>query len=412
MTAVRRPPSGGLYLAVFITVGLSLSLLGPALTYLRDRANVSNGEIGVLFVAQAVGYLIGSLVSGRLYDRGFGHRAMSGALLGVAASALVIPHVSSVAALSVPVACVGAFAACVDVGGNTLVVWHARGSGSMRLLNALHLFFGIGALLSPGVVNRSLAWTDGLSVATALLAAYATLMAVLVLLHEAPTDVRAAGPERELPQTPVRILAVIATFFFLYIGVEVGFSGWLKTYAEGINLPGRNSPTWLNTLFWASFTLGRLLAVVLARRIRSGAMLAGSCLLTVVLLVAMTLTDGSPVAVWVTTGLIGVAVAPQFATMIAYAEERITLSGRATSWFVSAAGLGGLVLPFVIGNLLDGSSGAMPVAVLVTAVLGIGWLLVVRRTLNNHRGVPPELLHDPSPERHRAEHHVPENRPI
>ncbi len=407
MLPIRRPPSGGLYLAVFVTVGLSLSLLGPALTYLRDRAHVSKGEIGVLFVAQAVGYLVGSLLSGRLYDRGYGHRAMAGALLGVAASSLVIPHVSSVAGLAVPVAFVGAFAACVDVGGNTLVVWQARGSGSMRLLNALHLFFGIGALLSPGVVNRSLAWTDGLAFAAGAVAAYATLMAVLVLLHEAPTDVHAASPERELPQTPVRILAVIAMFFFLYVGVEVGFSGWLKTYAEGIGLPGRDASTWLNTLFWASFTFGRLLAVVLARRIRSGAMLAGSCLVTVVLLVAMTVADGSPSAVWLTTGLIGVAVAPQFATMIAYAEERITLSGRAASWFVSAAGLGGLVLPFLIGNLLDGSSGAMPVAVLVAAVAGTGWLLVVRRTLNEHRGVPPELLHERSPDAHAvAEHHL------
>lgn len=381
MSAPRRPPSGGLYLAVFITVGLSLSLLGPALTYLRERANVSKGEIGVLFVAQAVGYLVGSLLSGRLYDRGYGHRAMAGALFGVAGSSLAIPHASSVALLAIPVALVGAFAACVDVGGNTLVVWHSRGSGSMRLLNALHLFFGIGALLSPGFVNRSLAWSNGLGLVTATIAAYATVMGILVLLHETPTH-SSTTVEPDSPQTPVRILAVIAVFFFLYVGVEVGFSGWLKTYAEGIRLPGRNSPTWLNTVFWLSFTLGRLFAVMLARHVRSGMMLAGSCALTVVLLVVMTIADGSPAMVWLTTPLIGIAVAPQFATMIAYAEERITLSGRATSWFVSASGLGGLALPFLIGTLLDGSSGAMPVAVFVGALATTAWLLVVRRTLN------------------------------
>ena len=131
---------------------------------------------------------------------------------------------------------------------------------------------------------------------------------------------------------------MIAMFFFLYVGVEIGFSGWITTYAEGIGLPGANAPTWLNTVFWVSFTLGRLLAVVLAKHVRTGLMLAASCVLTVGLLAVMAVGDGSPAVVWLTTPLIGIAVAPQFATMIAYAEERIVLSGRATSWFVERVG--------------------------------------------------------------------------
>jgi hypothetical protein len=57
------------------------------------------------------------------------------------------------------------------------------------------------------------------------------------------------------------------------------------------------------------------------------------------------------------------------------------VSGRATSWFVSASGIGGLALPFLIGQLLDGSSGAMPIAVGCAAAAATGWLLVVRRAL-------------------------------
>ena len=396
---MKRPGAGWIYLAAFITVGLSFSMLGPALTYLQERADVTKGEIGVLFVAQSLGYLVGSLLSGRLYDHGFGHRAMAGGLLGMAAAALAIPHATSVAMLAIPISLVGFFGACVDVGGNTLVVWHSRRTGSVRLLNALHLFFGIGALLSPGFVNRSIAWGGSLGIVTAVIAIYSILIAGAILLHETPVHT-VVDPATEsidtatTPQTPVRILAVIAFFFVLYVGVEIGFSGWIKTYAEGIHLTG-NAPTFLNTAFWVSFTLGRLLAVLLARRVRPGLMLAGSCALTVLLLAAMALADGAHVMVWVTTILIGIAVAPQFATMIAYAEEHITLSGRSTSWFVSAAGIGGLTLPFLIGQLLDRSSGAMPIAVLVAAIAATAWLLVVRRSLHNHRGVPPELLHEP-----------------
>jgi len=96
----------------------------------------------------------------------------------------------------------------------------------------------------------------------------------------------------------------------------------------------------------------------------------------------MVVADGDATGVWITTVLIGFAIAPQFATMIAYAEEHIALSGRSTSWFVSGAGLGSLVLPFVIGQMLDQSgSSAMPLAVFVAAIITAAWLLVVRREL-------------------------------
>ena len=384
----KRSTAGWPYLATFIALGMSLSLLGPALTFLRGRAHASTGEIGVLFIAQSLGYLLGSLASGRLYDGGAGHRGVAAGLLGIAAASLVIPHVSSVALLSIPVAFVGLFAACIDVGGNTLVVWHSRRTGSVRLLNGLHLFFGVGALLVPGLVNRSLAWSNGLTLVTTVIAVYAVLVAILVLAHETPTPSTPEGSAPNAPQTPTRILAVIGVFFFLYVGVEIGFSGWITTYAEGIRLPGANAPTWLNTVFWSSFTLGRLLAVVLAKHVRSGQMLAASCSLTVGLLAVMAVGNGSPAMVWVTTPLIGIAVAPQFATMIAYAEERITLSGRATSWFVSSSGLGGLALPFLIGQLLDGSSGAMPLTVLAAAGAATAWLIVVRGVLDRAAADP------------------------
>ena len=351
-----------------------------------ERAAVSNGEIGRLFVAQSVGYLIGALLCGRLFDRGGGHRAIAGGLAGIALAALMIPHVSSVAALCVPIFLIGLFGACVDVGGNTLVVWHSRGHGSARLLNALHLFFGIGALVSPGLVNRSLAWTSGLGVVVGVIALCALVVAVIILRHAEPVATAgdlSEGVDGQAVPTPKRILIVISVFFFLYVGVEIGFSGWLKTYAEDLPLPGKSSPTLLNTLFWVSFTLGRLAATVLAKRLRSGLLLASSCGLTVVLLLAMVVADGQPAAVWVTTALLGFAVAPQFATMIAYAEEHLELSGRATSWFVSASGLGGLALPFLIGTLFDTSgSRAMPITVGIAAAVATLWLIVVRRELS------------------------------
>ncbi|HEY4332494.1 MAG TPA: MFS transporter [Ilumatobacteraceae bacterium] len=376
-----RPAAGWVYLAAFVAIGMSLQLLGPSLTYLRERSGSSKGEIAVLFIASSSGYLLGALSSGRLYDRGFGHRALAGGLLGIALAMLLLPQMSSRSGLCVVFAIVGASTGLVDVGGNTLVVWHSRGRGSNQLLNALHQCFGVGALIVPVLVNRSLAWAHSLAISSAAIATYATVVAMIVLLHAVPVDAPRPEVREADAETPRRVLAVIGAFFFLYVGVEIGFSGWLKTYAEGIHLPGANASTYINTLFFATFTLGRLLAVLLAKRVRAGVMLVGSCALTAACLVAMIVANGSPGGVWVTTGLIGLTMAPQYATMVAYAEHNISLSGRATSWFVSSSALGGLALPYLIGQLLDGSSRAMPVAVLVAAVACTAWVAVVRKTL-------------------------------
>src|SRR4051794_9455598 len=397
--ATRRPPAGWLYLASFIAIGMSLTMLGPSLTYLRERTGSTKGEIAILFVTSSIGYLVGSLLSGRLYDRGWGHRALAGGLVGLALSGLLVPHMSTVATLCIPFTMLGVFTGFVDVGGNTLVVWYSRGGESSRLLNALHLCFGIGALLCPLLVNRSLVDTDGLGLAVGVIAVYTLVIAAAVLLHETPdplveTSFDAAGDRIATPQTPARILLIVGVFFFIYVGIELGFSGWLKTYAEGIHLPGVNSPTILNTLFFVFFTLGRLLAVVLAKRIHAGPMLFGSCALSALCALVMSIGDGSPFIVWSMTALMGITLAPQFATMIAYTEEHISLTGRSTSWFIAAAGFGGLSLPYLIGQMLDQSSGAMPVVVFVAATAATLWLFVVRTTLINHRGVPAELVHE------------------
>mgnify|MGYP003398823061 CR=1 FL=1 len=67
--AGRWPNSVRLYLASFLVVGMSLSVLGPALTELRDKSGADIGGIGVLFMGQSLGYVCGSILGGRLYDR-------------------------------------------------------------------------------------------------------------------------------------------------------------------------------------------------------------------------------------------------------------------------------------------------------------------------------------------------------
>jgi len=78
---------------------------------------------------------------------------------------------------------------------------------------------------------------------------------------------------------------------------------------------------------------------------------------------------------WVVTLLFALSVAPQYASMMAFAETHLALSGRNTSAIVASSGLGGLVMPFVVGQLFDriGPQALPPTIVglaVLTAVVG------------------------------------------
>ena len=218
-------------------------MIGPALSQLRRQAGVSVGSISVLFAVQSLGYLLGSIVGGRLYDRGLGHRVMAGALVICGISVAFVPALDTVIGLACVFWLVGVGAAAIDVGGNTLLVW-SRGDTVGPMMNALHFSFGVGALLSPVLVDRSIAWGGDLRIACWTAAAVSVVIAVLLLARTAPSRLPVVAPRQpgaRRPRPPA-LLVAFAVFFLLYVGVELGFAGWIFTYGEELGIGGARGP--------------------------------------------------------------------------------------------------------------------------------------------------------------------------
>ena len=104
--------------------------------------------------------------------------------------------------------------------------------------------------------------------------------------------------------------------------------------------------------------------------------------MSVIAAVALVAARGSGAPVWAATVVFAFGLAPQFASMIAFADEHLPLTASATSWFLAAAAIGGLIVPWVIGQLFSGvGSGALPAVTLVGAVVTLAWVLVLDRVL-------------------------------
>jgi len=378
---VSKSPVAG-YLATFVVLGMLLSINGPALGWLRDRTGVGIAASGLVLSGGSIGYIVASFAAGRPFDRGSGHRLLLGAfVLGVAA-ALAVAWSTTFAVVVLLFALIGAAGGVIDVGGNTLVVWSQRPERIGSTLNALHLCFGIGALATPLLVAWSISSTDSLVWVAVALAVGAAAVVALLRGTEVPRR-RPSTADTTGVATTAFPLALVCLFYFLYVGSEVTFLGWAPTYAEVESLGGVNGPGLFASMFLAGFTLGRLLGIVLASRLTLVALVLGSCVVSVVAAAALVVWGGG-LGVWVACGVLGLSLGPQYPTMMAYVDERLRLSGKATSRIVAASGVGGLLLPLLTGWLLDrGGAAALPWATLVclaitTAVAGAVVVVVGR----------------------------------
>lgn len=165
-------------------------------------------------------------------------------------------------------------------------------------------------------------------------------------------------------------VAVICAFFFAYVAMETGFANWIHTYVEQIRYGDAGTATGVTSMFGFGFAFGRLLAIWTARHVTPGWTVAITTGLSVVASALFVIFDGPGPMLWVVTLLFGLSVAPQYASMLAFAEAHLALSGRNTSAIVAASGIGGLLMPFIVGQLFERvGPQSLPPTVLVLAVL-------------------------------------------
>jgi FHS family glucose/mannose:H+ symporter-like MFS transporter len=390
----HRHVSVWVYLVSFVVLGCALSVAGPALSHLRDRVGTDDGGISLVFVGSSSGYMFGSFLGGRGLDRGRGHQMWAGCMIASVAAIVVISQIRDLAPLVAAFVVLGVVCGAGDVSGNTLVVW-SRPESPGAALNALHLFFALGALSAPLLTNRAIAWSDSLWPVAVPLAMLALICGAVLLSTPAPMKTRAAHHSHggaEGASVRRGHLAIVSLFFFVYVALEVGFANWIHSYVEQIGYGDANTATGVTAIFWVGFSIGRVISIWLAGRFTAGWMLVGSMTLALISSAVLVGVNGGNIGLWIVTLLFGVSIAPQFASMIAYAEAHFALSGAATSAFVGAAGLGGLVMPWCLGQLFDAHGpGVLPPVTLGACLATIAVGLWVRHIVQVSGAQRPPL---------------------
>jgi fucose permease len=371
----------GPYFGAFLGLGVALSFFGPALPTLRAQTGSTVGEIGLVFAAQSLGGLVGSLVAGRLYRRLGGPHLIALAVLALSGGLVAIPVAPSLGAVIALGALIGLGAGTLDVSANTLTPALVAGERLVSSMNALHMCFAIGALATPVLVFASTETSGGLGPVCVGFAAALGALGLLVWRRDRADGARRAAADHEAAGSPPDAwrLGIVAAFFLLYVGLEVCFAGWIATYAHEIGLGG-GWATALTATFWAGFLAGRLVMTWRGDRVATGPLLRASVGAATLLAVSIALIGGHAIPLALASGLFGAVIAPQFPTMLTHLHQVIPLTGTVTAWCIAGSAVGGLLLPPAIGGLFDAAgAGALPWTVAGASLASAGVLFAIDR---------------------------------
>jgi len=373
----------------FISLGLPDGLLGVAWPSIRASFSRPLDSLGMMLVASTAGYLTSSFASGRIIARlGVGKTlAFSCAATGLGMIGYTLaPAWWMMVTLAV---LAGLGAGAIDAGLNTYVASHF-GEGLMQWL---HACFGIGVTLGPIIMTLGLthfnSWRVGYAtVGTAQLALATCFMLTLAMWKDGGDAAATERPRRltdyktPIPET-LRQGAVWLSMllFFIYTGIEATLGNWtysLLTEARGI-VP-QQAGFWAGS-YWATFTVGRTVAGLYARRVGVHTIVRTSLLAA---LCGALILWWNPVEVasLVGVGIIGLAIAPIFPALVSGTSARVSprFAANTIGIQIGAAGLGAATLPGFAGFLARRTSlEVIPVYVLAAIVLLFGLYAVSLR---------------------------------
>lgn len=337
----------------FISLGLAMASLGPILPFLAEHIDVSLAMISFMFTASSLGYLTGSAGGGRLFDRFKGHRLMLIALGLMIVMALVIPITPVYTLLLVAMFIFGLGQGTLDIGGNVNLLWVYQ-SRVGPYMNALHFFFGVGALLAPIVIHQVMSLANGAITWPFWVMAMLFLPSVIGLwLLRSPTNPEKDESSQKSPSADFRLVILMMLLFFIYVGVEGGFGGWIFTYATEGKIASEAGASYMNSLFWGALTLGRLVSIPLAKRLKPSTLLIGNFGFSIAFLGLILIFPLNTSIVWVVSAGLGFSLSSVFPTLLALGESRMKITGAVTGMFFLGSSLGGTLMPMLLGQIFE-----------------------------------------------------------
>ena len=336
--------------ACFVPIGIATVLLGPMLPTLSARWSLNYSQAGALFTAQYLASTLAVALSGALVTRwGFRFAIKTGLLLMSVGVGLLLTGPRAMGIL-----CIAAYGGGLGlaVPAANLLVAEVNPGRRSATLNLLNFCWSAGAVACPFLVAAA-AKSHQVPAFLAAVAGFALLVAIgIAVMPASIVEPSAKDAERKTgPKIPWMQSAVLmlAALFFLYVGVENSFGGWVASYAKSLGNLTPAMSLMTPSFFYAALMLGRLIAPLLLRSIDEVRLVQAGLLVACAGMTGLVLSNGLRGVAW-SACLAGLGLSSVYPITISLLSREFgPASTRLGSLMFTMSNIGGGLLPWMFG---------------------------------------------------------------
>ena len=337
--------------AAFVPIGIATVLLGPMLPTLSARWSLNYSQAGALFTVQYVASTLAVALSGVMVSRwGFRFAMKAGLLLMSAGVALLLagPKILGILCIAASGGGMG-----LAVPAANLLVAEVNPVRRSARLNLLNFCWSTGSVACPFLVAAA-AKHHKLPVFLAAVAGFSLLVAFGIAAMPSHIVEPYAAKDAGQSKAPAihwknGALLILAALFFLYVGVENGFGGWIASYAKSLGSVTPALSVMTPSFFYTALMLGRWLAPLLLRMTDEIRLVQVGLLAACAGMAGLILSHGLR-GVVVSASLAGLGLSYVYPiTISVLSREFGSASSRVGSLMFTMSNLGGGLMPWLVG---------------------------------------------------------------
>ncbi len=381
----------GLLLAViyliFISLGLPDSLLGSGWPKMQMVFNVPSSYAGYVSMTISFMTIISALLSPKLIKRFHTKWIVIFSIMLTVFGLLGFSFSWQYAMLFLFAIPYGLGAGAIDASVNHYVANNYSGS----VMNFLHCFYGVGAVISPSIMALALKyarWNEGYRW-TAFLQTGILIVCILSLPlwkknEEAQSDeIADSAGIRETLKVPGVVLTLVA--FFAYCAGEATCFLWTPSYFAGTRAGLSDELiASFGSLVFGGLMLGRLISGFVSNKLGDRLLIRIGIIVEIVGIMLVAMPIGGYLAAAAGFVIIGTGMGPVYPAIQHMAPTNFGKrhSAAVIGLQMASAYVGSTFMPMVFGHLQQNIGiGIMPVYLLIFAALNIGMLELTYRTI-------------------------------
>ncbi len=336
----------------FLLYGMTLTVFGAALPEIIRSFNWNYTMAGGLLLSASIGFLTFSFVSGLIIKSLGMKKTIIITLLISAAAYFFFAKVPGLLFNYILSFIIGFGQGGSEVIVNFEVFRLGGQKDDSRLVNLLHAFFCVGAILAPiGFANLGaigLDWKGLFPVFTVLLTIMAAVFSFFHFSDREESSEKSPGKQANLFKL---ILVVFFIVLFLYVGIELSVSNWASEYFVSTYKAPIEKASFIISLFWAGILAGRFSIFLFYKSSRPERLVFILTVASCIGFLALILSPNMALSAFFVF-LIGLGFSGVYPLVVVLAG-RVFKSPAAIGYVTAGGGAGSLAFPMIIAAIAD-----------------------------------------------------------